>query len=71
MDTEVSQGRFNVRRDLSGRIRIECPPLMVIPCDVAVQMATAILQTAGAEVIFSDPGSTVIRGGNGNGKVIR
>ena len=65
LETE-SQGRFNVRRDLSGRVRIECPPVMLIPPDVAVQMATAILQTAGVEVNFINPGQTVIRG-NGNG----
>ena len=65
LETE-SQGRFNVRRDLSGRVRIECPPLMLIPCEVAVQLATAILRTVGVEVEFVNPGRTVIRG-NGNG----
>jgi hypothetical protein len=65
LETE-SQGRFNVRRDLSGRIRIECPPIMLIPPDVAVQMATAILQTAGVGVEFINPGQTLIRS-NGNG----
>jgi len=67
IETE-SQGRFNVRRDLSGRVRIECPPIMLIPPDVAVQMATAILQTAGVEVQFVNPGQTVIRS-NGNGAI--
>jgi len=65
LETE-SQGRFNVRRDLSGRVRIECPPIMLIPPDVAVRLATAILQTVGVEVQFINPGQTVIRG-NGNG----
>jgi 3-dehydroquinate synthase class II len=67
LETE-SQGRFNVRRDLSGRVRIECPPLMLIPPDVAVQLATAILQTVGVEVTFVNPAQTVIRG-NGNGLI--
>jgi len=68
LETE-SQGRFNVRRDLSGRVRIECPPLMLIPVDVAVRMATAIMQIAGVEVQWINPGQTVIRGnGNGIGK---
>jgi len=64
-----SQGRFNVRRDLSGRVRIECPPVMLIPCDVAVQLATAILQTVGVEVQFVNPGQTIIHR-NGNGKLL-
>jgi len=70
---QVSQGRFHVRRELSGAVRIECPPVMVIPPALAVEMARQILRFAGVEVIFSDPGQTVIRppGGNGNGKIIR
>ena len=75
MSTEVSQGRFYVERDLSGRVRIECPPIVLVPPDVAVAMARAILEMAGVEVVFADPGQTVIRGqalrGNGNGKIIR
>ena len=70
MSSEVSQGRFYVERDLSGRVRIECPALMLIPPDVAVAMARAILEMAGVEVIFADPGQTVIKS-NGNGKIIR
>jgi len=62
---DVSQGRFYVNRDLSGRVRIECPPVMVIPPDVAVQMAQAILRIAGVTVILSEPGQTVIRPRNG------
>jgi len=65
LETE-SQGRFNVRRDLSGRVRIECPPLMLVPPDVAVAMAKAMLEIAGVAVQFVNPGQTVIRG-NGNG----
>ena len=75
MNTEVSQGRFYVERDLSGRVRIECPPIVLVPPDVAVAMARAILEMAGVEVVFADPRQTVIRGqalrGNGNGKIIR
>jgi hypothetical protein len=72
MDAEVSQGTFRVRPHDDGRIWIEQPPIVIVPCSVAVQMAEAILRVAGVEVIFADAGQTVIRGnGNGNGKVLR
>jgi hypothetical protein len=71
MIQEVSQGRFHVERDLSGRVVIEMPPVVIVPADVAIEMARAILTIAGVEVLFADPGQTVIRGGNGNGKIIR
>lgn len=65
-------GRFHVRRDLRGLVRIECPPVMLVPPDVAVAMASAIVRMAGGEVIITDPGQTVIRPPrNGNGKVLR
>jgi hypothetical protein len=75
----MSQGTFHVERDLSGRVKIVCPPVMLVPPDVAVEMAKAILKYAGAEVVMADPGTTVIRpnggngknGKNGNGKVLR
>jgi 3-dehydroquinate synthase class II len=62
---------FHVRRDLSGRIRIECPPLMLVPVTTALEMARVLLQQCGAELIVTDPGQTVIRPGNGNGKILR
>ena len=58
---EEIRERFNVRRDLSGRVRIECPPIMLVPPDIAVQMAKAIMEIAGVHVVFSDPGQTVLR----------
>jgi hypothetical protein len=72
----MSQGQFHVERDLSGRVRITCPPVMIVPPDIAVQMARAILQYAGVEVVMAEAGMTVIRpnggnGKNGNGKVLR
>jgi hypothetical protein len=42
---------------------------MLVPADVAVQMATAILRMVGVKVDFINPGVTVIRAnGNGSGK---
>jgi hypothetical protein len=57
----MSQGVFHVERDLSGRIKIEMPPVILVPIEVAVEIARAILVMAGVEVIFADPGQTVIR----------
>jgi hypothetical protein len=72
IDAGVSQGRFNVRRDLSGRIRIEQPPVVLVPPSVAIEMAVAILRTAGGHVEFADEGQTVIRAPtNGNGGLRR
>jgi hypothetical protein len=68
MPAETSQGKFYVNRDLSGRIRIECPPVMLVPPDVAISMAVAILKMAGGEIEFADKHQTVIRAPhNGNG----
>ena len=58
---DVSQGKFHVDRDLSGRVKIECPPVMIVPPDVAIRMAQAILRMAGVEVVFAEPSQTVIR----------
>ena len=70
MDADVSQGTFRVRPHGDGRVWIEQPPIVIVPRPVAVQMAEAILRVAGVEVIFADPGQTVIRGnGNGNGLI--
>lgn len=69
---DVSQGRFYVNRDLSGRVRIEMPPIVVVPPDVAIQMAVAILKMAGGHVEFADAGQTIIRAPtNGNGGIHR
>ena len=57
---EASQGKFHVERDLSGRVKIECPPVMIVPADVAIRMAQAILKMAGVDTLFADPGQTVI-----------
>jgi hypothetical protein len=70
--TEVSQGRFNVCRDLNGRIIITMPPRVSLTDDVAIQIAVAILRTAGGQVEFADAGQTVIRAPhNGKGGLIR
>jgi hypothetical protein len=69
----MSQGDFNVTRLLDGSLRFMGPVCFVVSPMGAVQIAKAILQEAGVEVIFADPGQTVIRqpglgnGGNGNG----
>jgi hypothetical protein len=70
----MSQGEFNVTRLLDGSLRFSMPPVFVVPPAVAVMIARAILQEAGVEVVFADPGQTVIRPpavvkGNGNGAV--
>ena len=72
IDAGVSQGRFNVRRDLDGRIVITMPPRVSLTDDVAIQIAVAILRTAGGHVEFADEGQTVIRAPtNGNGGLRR
>jgi hypothetical protein len=69
----MSQGDFNVTRLLDGSLRFMGPPVFVVSPAGAVQIATAILQEAGVEVVFADPGQTVIRPpaalvkSNGNG----
>jgi len=68
LETE-SQGRFNVRRDLSGRVRIElCGGIALVPPDIAAKIGVAILQMAGVEVHTINPGQTLIRP-NGNGAI--
>jgi len=56
-----SQGDFNVTRLLDGSLRFMGPAVFVVSPQVAVQIAEAILRTAGIEVVFADPGQTVIR----------
>jgi hypothetical protein len=66
----MSQGDFNVTRLLDGSLRFSMPPVFVVAPAVAVMIARAILAEAGVDVIFADPGTTVIRPpglGNGNG----
>jgi hypothetical protein len=66
----MSQGEFNVTRLLDGSVRFSMPPVFVVAPAVAVMIARAILQEAGVDVMFADPGQTVIRPpglGNGNG----
>jgi len=70
----MSQGSFHVERTLDGRVRIMCPPVMIVPVEYAIRMAHALLTQANVEVVFADPGQTVIRPngkilgkGNGNG----
>ena len=67
----MSQGDFNVTRLLDGSLRFSGPPVFVVSPAGAVQIARAILTEAGVDVIFADPGQTVIRpparAGNGNG----
>jgi hypothetical protein len=59
--TDNSQGDFHVRRDLDGRVRVTCPPVMLLPVETTIEIAKALLQIAGVEVIFAAPGQTVIR----------
>jgi hypothetical protein len=66
----MSQGDFNVTRLLDGSLRFMGPPVFVVGPEVAMQIARAILDQVGVEVVFADPGQTVIRpprAGNGNG----
>jgi hypothetical protein len=58
---DVSQGTFFVKRALDGRVRIECPPLMLVPPEYAVKMAMALLKEAGVETVLANPSQTVIR----------
>lgn len=67
---DVSQGKFHVRRELSGGVRIECPPVMVLSPEFAVKIAKGILQAVGVEVQFAELGQTVIRP-PADGKVLR
>jgi hypothetical protein len=63
----MSQGDFNVTRLLDGSVRFVGPPVFVVSPAIAVQIARAILHEAGVEVVFADPGRTVIRPPAGNG----
>jgi hypothetical protein len=72
MSRVMSQGNFNVTRLLDGSVQFTGPAVFVVSPAGAVQIAKAILQEVGVEVIFADPGQTVIRPpavgkGNGNG----
>lgn len=70
-DPNVSQGKFHVERDLSGRVKIECPPVMIVPAKVAVEIAQAILKQAGVEIVLAEPGQTVICPPRANGNILR
>jgi hypothetical protein len=75
MSEVLSQGDFNVTRLLDGSLRFSCPPVFVVAPNVALQIITAIVDQLGGELLFADPGQTVIRpptkAGNGNGGLIR
>lgn len=58
---DVSQGKFKVDRQLDGRIRISCPPLMLLPPQDALKVAMAILKICGVTTVMAEPGQTVIR----------
>ena len=57
----MSQGKFHVKRHIDGRVEVECPPVMLVPPNVAVEMAMLLLRTAGVETVMANPGQTVIR----------
>ena len=67
----VKSERINIKRMLDGSVQYLGPSAFNAPPVIAIEMARAILTIAGVEVLFADPGQTVIRGGNGNGKIIR
>jgi hypothetical protein len=66
------QGEINVRRLLDGSVRYLGPPCFIVSPQGAIEIARALLHEAGVEVIFADPGQTVIRPssvfGKGNGR---
>ena len=57
----MSQGKFHVKRHIDGRVEVECPPVMLVPVNVAVEMAMLLLKVAGVETVVADPGQAVIR----------
>jgi hypothetical protein len=65
--------QFNVRRLLDGSVQFMGPAVFVAPPPVAMEIVRAILHELGCEVVFADPGQTVIRpprgNGNGNGLI--
>ena len=66
----MTNDTFHVERLFDGRVKIVCTsPIMVVPPDIAVAMGKALVEYGGGEVIFVDPGTTVIRPGNGNGLI--
>jgi hypothetical protein len=65
-----SQGTFRVWRNLAGAIEITMPPHVELRIPVAVQIAQAILRECGVQVIFADPGQTVIRPPSHQGFII-
>ena len=74
MSDYLSQGDFNVTRRLDGALVFSCPSRFVVAPNVAVEIVKAIVHELGGEMIFADPGQTVIRpparNGNGNGSGI-
>jgi hypothetical protein len=68
-----SQGDFTVTRLLDGNLRFNCPPSFVVAPNVAMEIIRVITDRLGGEVLFADPGQTVIRpprqlvNGNGHG----
>ena len=49
---DVSQGKFHVERQLSGAIKIECPPVFLVSPELAVQIAQGILREAGVHSVI-------------------
>jgi hypothetical protein len=58
--TDVSQGEFKAKKRIDGAVEISCPPHFVVPPNIAVQIAQAILKEAGVTVILANPGETVL-----------
>jgi len=67
---EQSQGEFNVRRLLDGSLQFMCPPVFVVSAQGGLQIVRAILSELGGEVIFADPGQTIIRPPSIGGRAI-
>ena len=59
--------RINIKRMLDGSVQYLGPSAFNAPPLIAIEIARAFLHEAGVEVIFADPGQTVIRPKNGNG----
>ena len=64
--------QIRIRRNFDGTVQFTGPACFVVSPMIAVEIAQAFLHEAGVEVIFADPGQTVIRppavkAGNGNG----
>lgn len=62
MNGDFQGGKMHIRRRLDGAVRIEFgSEVILVSPQNAVELAKALLKEAGVDVVFAEPGQTVIR----------